>query len=111
MTDADKLLAVCRAVWPAKKWMIYTAAYSWVQEAGDCFTTGYGGTKFLPTSTDDLARVVAMLTPGQRARFELALNHQIRDDGRPHDPVSAYEAITAPASVWLAALAAATGVE
>lgn len=66
---------------------------------------------FNPKAKDDLARVVAMLTPGQRARFELALNHQIRDDGRPHDPVSAYEAITAPASVWLAALAVATGVE
>ena len=57
---------------------------------------------FDPTSKDDLARVVAMLTPEQRERFDDAYG-VTAGLGLPS------EIITAPASIWLAALVAATG--
>lgn len=107
MTDADKLLAVCRVVWPAKKWMIYTAAYAWVQEAGDCFTPGYGGTKFLPTSTDDLRRILLALTPGQVEDFETEVAQALVDKDRPHETLGTclyFAALTAPTTQILDAL-------
>ena len=62
-----------------------------------------------PWSKSDLARVVAMLSPGQRERFDAWLRAAAEGEAEAGMPY-AY-AITAPASTWLDALCAATGVK
>lgn len=54
---------------------------------------------------DDLAQVVAMLSPGQVIEFQCALANIFEMEMRHIEP---HQVITAPASVWLDALCAAT---
>lgn len=70
---------------------------------------------FDASDKNHLAHIVAMLDEGQRERFDLRMaditkGGAMEQDGRyPRVPASAV--LTAPASVWLAALAVATGVK
>lgn len=108
-TPARTLAAVLRVLVPSRRWKP-----QWTYSGGvvkEFKPKDSGFNLYKAYSKDDLARVVAMLTEEQVVRFEVAMNHLLRGDGGPHNPVSAYDAITATASVWLAALAAATGVE
>lgn len=95
-TDAEKLVSVCRAVWPADGWA--------ADEDGSIYPLKAFKKKFPmnPGCLDDLARILRGLTPGQRGKFD-----EIVDDLR-------YEAamleegyawcLTAPLPVLLDAL-------
>lgn len=61
-----------------------------------------------PWSKSDLARIVAILTPVRRGRFDMSIS--TRSDTFPCDPEPS-KVITAPSSTWLDALCVATGVE
>ena len=101
-SPAQLLAAVLRVVAPSKEWIPDSrASYVFGSRGGPW---GYGA-----TNKDDLARVVAMLTPEQRERFSTRLWIEARKPMAAS--VSAADLVTAPTSIWLAALVAATGVE
>lgn len=106
-SPAARLAAVLRALDPSSGWEEIsedTVAY----HNDDCGRW----CSYNPTSKDDLARVVEMLTREQADRFNRAMAFSTGDrTGQAYDRVyvwpSPARAITAPPESWLAALEAA----
>ena len=102
-SSAALLAAVLRVVAPERDWYAE-------DEFGQCYLDGDNPDHLDPASKDDLARVVAMLTPEQRVTFDNAMSDFACEKMNENDGLI-WCAITAPASIWLAALVAATGAE
>lgn len=100
LSDADKLLAVCKAVWPGKPW---EAADDSVQ----IISQDYIEERLWTESLDDLRRVLIALTPEQVESFEMEFAQESVDKDRSHDVLGCcqlYGALTAPTSTILDAL-------
>lgn len=108
-TDAQRLAGVLRVVAPEHHWIPYEWYLKPDIRRGNVWALDH---RYFPDSLDDLARVVAMLSPEQRDRFDLwtaerTKGGSLEQNGRyPRVPASTI--ITAPTETWLAALVAAT---
>lgn len=131
-TPAQLLAAVLRVVAPRKKFVAERGVVFCYQTSRHC-AEARPYSCLSPTSKDDLARVVAMLTPEQVVRYNLAFAQMVdfpedheRCDTSGYDmeddsPVCRFQGcesavppdvvMTAKAEIHLAALVAATGVK
>lgn len=98
-SNAARLAAVLRVLLPDERIRISGGRFALVGEYSS------EATEWDPEDKNDLARVVAMLSPGQRSKFDSAFCDQVETTPYNPDPCMT---ITAPASAWLDALCAAT---
>lgn len=107
-TPAQLLAAVLRVVEPSRRWLVLGNSKA-VHGCSDDHNAGI--VMRWPNSKDDLARVVAMLTPEQRGRFKEAFGDSfIERDPRCCVDLT-MEMLLSDPSRHLAAIVAATGVE
>lgn len=99
-TPAQKLAAVLEIVKSGPPWTLAGAYIVEVQGHGPEF-------HYAANNKDDLARVVAMLSPRQRERFVEDLEAAFSSDDSEEDSFTVW-IITTPAATWLDALVAAT---
>lgn len=106
LSDAEKLLAVCRVVWPGRvsdPSLDPDELGSYMVELGESRTHWYPDEGCL----DDLCRVLLALTPEQVESFEMEFAQERVDKDRSHDVLGCcqlYGALTAPAPTILDAL-------
>lgn len=98
-TDAEKLLAVCRAVFGDKVQNTgrHQNGRRWVQVIP---SEGSDSQRLCPDSLDDFRRVLLALTPGQAALFNGWMERLIHDGCG----LTEHEVLTAPTSTILDAL-------